>query len=585
MAAELTGPVVLVVDAVDEAGSMETRQPLLDAIAKEFPHLPNSVKIIITSRDEQDIRTSLEACSDEMCIEQTGNITEDIASYIRHRLAALRPRSHPGGWPHPKKLQALYFRAGNLFVWASAACNFIGSGRDHSRRLNQLLDMTSGQSGPTSSPLLQLTSLYDRILETAFPTEECCPADFHYVVGSIIVLETPLPWIELDSLLGLDNECDEHGLMLSDGEIIYLSSSAVIIDRLRSALREGSADREGKDGPIRLLHPSLYDFFTTHARGHFRIDITRQHQILAIRCLHVMNSELKFDICEIGDASLPNKEFSEACGYMSSGLRYAVISFVYHVSKVSRPNSTLINALEEFICEHILHWFETMSLLKAVTKAEECLQTLAEWIKVSFHCHRFGHIDRRPYQDQPAITRRMDEIVCDAIALLRNCGQAVRLSALHTYYSALPLTPKTRELFKCYSGKTFGVPDVICSHPLWESVSVRVLEGHTKEVNHVVCSPDGKKLASASRDHTLRLWDVENGQPIGDELEGHTSDVKHIVFSPDGKKLASASRDHTLRLWDVENGQPIGEALKGHTNWVNEVAFFTRWKEACIGIV
>ena len=393
MAAKLAGPVVLVVDAVDEAGTKEMRQPLLDAIAEEFPHLPNSVKIIITSRDEQDIRTSLEVCSDEMCIEEARNTTEDIASYIRHRLTALRPRSHSGGWPNAEKLQALYLRAGHLFVWASVACNFIGNGRDHARRLNQLLDMTSGQSGPTSSPLSKLTSLYDRILETAFPTEEGCLADFHYVVGSIIVLETPLPWIELDSLLGLGNECEEHGLVPSDGEIIYLSSSTVIIDRLRSVLREGSADHEGKDGPIRLLHPSLYDFFTTHAQSDFRIDVIRQHQVLAIRCLHVMNSQLKFDICEIGNASLPNKEFSEACGYMSPGLRYAVFSFVHHISKVSDPNLMLVNALGEFICEHILHWIEAMSLLKAVTKAEECLQTLAEWTKVSFDCHPRGHID------------------------------------------------------------------------------------------------------------------------------------------------------------------------------------------------
>ena len=206
-----------------------------------------------------------------------------------------------------------------------------------------------------------------------------------------------------------------------------------------------------------------------------------------------------------------------------------------------------------------------MSLLKAVTKAEECLKGLAEWIKVSFHCDPLGNIDRRPYQDQPAIGRQMNEIVCDAIALLRNCGQAVRLSALHTYYSALPLTPKTRELFKCYSGKTFSIPDVICSRPLWESESVRILEGHTSAVNHVIFSPDGKKLASASDDHTLRLWDVENGQPIGHALKGHPQAIHHVVFSPDGKKLASASSDNTLRLWDVENGQPIGDALKGHT--------------------
>ena len=112
-AAELAGP-VLVVDAMDEAGTKETRQPLLGAIAEEFPNLPQTVKIIITSRDKQDIRTSLQPCSDEMCIEDAGNTTEDIASYIRHHLALLRHRSHPGDWPGPQKLQALYLRAGHL---------------------------------------------------------------------------------------------------------------------------------------------------------------------------------------------------------------------------------------------------------------------------------------------------------------------------------------------------------------------------------------------------------------------------------------------------------------------------------------
>ena len=84
-------------------------------------------------------------------------------------------------------------RSCRRFTFVLGICNSIGSGRDRARRLDQLLDMTSSQSGPTSSPLSKLTSLYDRILETAFPLEEGCLADFHYVVGSIIVLETPLP--------------------------------------------------------------------------------------------------------------------------------------------------------------------------------------------------------------------------------------------------------------------------------------------------------------------------------------------------------------------------------------------------------
>jgi WD40 repeat protein len=122
------------------------------------------------------------------------------------------------------------------------------------------------------------------------------------------------------------------------------------------------------------------------------------------------------------------------------------------------------------------------------------------------------------------------------------------------------------------------------------------LEGHSNQIHGLAFSSDGRRLATASYDESVIVWDVAGRLPAGEPpqddssaggatsgsqddlprdmtLLGHDGRVLAVAFSPDGRTLASGSTDNTIILWDVATGGSIGEPLHGHNNWVRSLAF------------
>ncbi len=100
-----------------------------------------------------------------------------------------------------------------------------------------------------------------------------------------------------------------------------------------------------------------------------------------------------------------------------------------------------------------------------------------------------------------------------------------------------------------------------------------ILQKHTGWTNILAFSPNGKMLASGSTDKTVQLWDTTTGEPLA-TLIGNTSSINALTFSPDGSVLASGGADGTIRFWNTETGVSLPLHITGHTASMRAATFF-----------
>jgi WD40 repeat protein/GTPase SAR1 family protein len=133
-----------------------------------------------------------------------------------------------------------------------------------------------------------------------------------------------------------------------------------------------------------------------------------------------------------------------------------------------------------------------------------------------------------------------------------------------SYVYGIAVTPDGHRVISASKDMTLKVWDLKTGRELC------TLVGHLNEVDEVAVTPDGHKAVSASWDKTLKVWDLDSGRELF-KLVGHSNVVTGVAVTPDGRRVVSASWDKTLKVWNLESGRELC-TLTGHSQIVNGVA-------------
>jgi hypothetical protein len=382
---------IIVIDALDECEGENDIRSILQLLAEAKGLGATRLPVFLTSRPETPVRLGFRAMPGiihhELVLHDVSRaiVDHDIAVFLRDKFREIREEFEdlPANWPGDDKIKRLVQRADGLFIYAATVCRFIKG--DGQWLQQDLLDVVLPDAGsgkfleweldvPSKSPTWELDEIYTQILQRsvhkiqAGPDKDQLLQRFKRVVGSFVILAEPVSASTLARLLQIRPE--EVNLRAR-----HLHS---VLNIPRNPNR-----------PVRLLHPSFRDFLLDEQRCHdrlFWVDKKQAHQTIANRCIRLMSSSLKQDICGLRAPGVlaTNTKCSQVEQCIPLEVRYACLYWIQHVQRSGarlRDN----DEVHQFLQGHLLHWLETLGWMGKTSEGILAILSLEAQIPVSIY--------------------------------------------------------------------------------------------------------------------------------------------------------------------------------------------------------
>lgn len=569
-------PIVVVIDALDECDYEDS--PIVLAGLRQLVQEIPCFKIFITTRPQPHLQHLLTRDVDK--IFHLENIEEkivdgDIEFFLKHCLSQEQVLIGLGKLPESwsasdDDVEFLVRMSGKFFIVAATTVLFILDKAIN----NPSLQMQKLRNGFTRirSPSNAINDFYTAVLRNAVPvgSEAYIAARFRKVIGTILLIQNPLPIKPLAKLIGLS-----------------LKDLHAVIDKMRSIILVS-----GNDVP-HVYHKTFFEYIMDSdscREKELRIVLREHHTRIAIRCLQVMNGTLTQNILQLGNPArfmdntpgLSHECISEPDFFQKvpQELEYACLHWADHLDDSNTKDSALVKEMEAFVNRHLLHWLEALSWSTKLHLAHPALGLLLKNLK--------------------STSPNLRELVSGGQRFISKFSEIIKKSALHTYCTALPLAPTGSLLYKKYQRQMMfcrvqGGPEN------WDALIATTTAGGV--VDRLGFSRDNSTLASWG-DEGIKLWDATTGTPrkslkaenaaLAEDFSTvaishgntvtlcsvasrapiatfqHSADVSRVMLSFDASRVVAVSPDGAVSLW---NNKGRGEVIATLDGFLRQLAF------------
>ncbi|KII92446.1 hypothetical protein PLICRDRAFT_50823 [Plicaturopsis crispa FD-325 SS-3] len=512
------GPIVIVVDALDECGTAPERWDLLQVLANGMAQLPPYIRVLVTSRAEHDICNVFRSSSNILEYELGATFEasgKDILTFLTRRMATIQNTNKdllPLDWPGDTRLHRLAHLTSGLFIWASTAALFLETSIDPEQSITTLLR-------PESLAAPGIDHLYRTALESSgILTDRVLLGEFQAVVGIVIAAYIPLSSTAIDKLLHRGEGALPAARTISRFACLFHSTPFV-----------------------RVLHPSFAEFLMDRERcGHdyLFIDQHYHHYRLTALCLATLRRTLKYNMCGLALSAKRPEGLK-----LPEDVAYASGYWMHHLDENLARGGHFYHDLEPFLYRHLLHWLECMSILGWAQAVPRNLLSISTWLL-------FHHPNKDLY-----------DFVIEAMKMFYNSSftNAIAFHPLLVYSTALLFAPMDGLFLQVFRRCEKSLPWIAGGYRKPLTTVSRFIRHSYRNIRQVVFSPDSKLIAASSYTDSVYLWNVDTLVEL-DRLQRsdmHIStpdECNCLHFSVDNQYIASSGA-RSIIVWEAMSGR------------------------------